>query len=568
MKNLELFLNAPKKSDIYGFLNVSDDEIKILQNMLIKYLDGEEDLRVKKIIGDVFEKEGVKAFRYIRLIKNLINEGWVVFSGIGGIKNSELTSLELYNSNVSLSLAFFKLLENGKLDLITLENRAYNDTLEYLQDQFLRIELYEQLSSIKQNYSKDSANIKRLQSKLRVIENSIKERLKKTNIELPVKKFIEDYELNEKEEILFLALLKEEYTSGNENARELNYLLNLISFDEIERIKNRNLLDDNSKLIGEGIFEYDELFGGFGGYTKIFFLNEDILNDLIYPKRKHKIDHIVKESIFDLIEPEKSLEDIVLPPKTKEMLEVLLKQIDKTVLKRLKEWGIKADSDLEAKIIFYGPPGTGKSVSANAIAKELNKPLLSLDSSKILSMYVGESEKNVRRIFDEYREISEKLKTKPILLLNEADQFLSSRTSNALNSADKMHNQMQNIFLDQLEKFDGVLIATTNLLENIDKAFSRRFEYKIFFDKPSKRERIKLWQLKLPKNAEFEKDFDIKKLSEYELTGAQIEVIIKKTALKTALRKKPVFRTEDFVEEIKKEKKEAFDTDKELGFLK
>ena len=73
------------------------------------------------------------------------------------------------------------------------------------------------------------------------------------------------------------------------------------------------------------------------------------------------------------------------------------------------------------------------------------------------------------------------------MLLNEADQFLSSRASGGMSSSDKMHNQMQNIFLEQIERFDGILIATTNLLENLDKAFSRRFNYKIEFIKPNKR---------------------------------------------------------------------------------
>jgi SpoVK/Ycf46/Vps4 family AAA+-type ATPase len=374
-------------------------------------------------------------------------------------------------------------------------------------------------------------------------------------------------DFNEKEEIIFLALLKEEYTGGSENARELNRLLDLISMDEIERIKNRSLLDENSKLVSEGIIDYDELFGAFGGYTKIYFINEEILNDLIHPRRKHKLEHLVRGSIFELVEPKGGLDEVVLPKKTKEMLERVLKQIDKRVMNLLKKWGIKQSVDLDAKIIFYGYPGTGKTLTAHAIAKELNKPVLSLDSSKILSMYVGESEKNVRRLFEEYYEISEKLKTKPVLLLNEADQFLSTRTTASFSSADKMHNQMQNIFLEQIEKFEGILIATTNLLETIDSAFSRRFDYKIKFEKPNFKERIKLWEKKLPKNADFEDGFDIKTLAKYELTGAQIELVVKNTALKVAMRRKPVFKTKDFIEEIEREKKNAFDSEKEVGFM-
>lgn len=560
VKNIKLFLQDPKKSPIYNNLNVNENELKILKRLLEEYIDGNEDVKVRKLLKEVFNKKGLDAIEYVEYIKNLIDEGWVVISSFS-YKSDDLTTLEILNSSVSLSIAFLKLIEKGNLDLVIPENKPYNDHLEYLQDQFLRIELYEKLSNIRTKQTS-----KRIKSKIKLIENIIKERIKKTKIELPVQNFIEENEFNEKEELLFLALLKEEYTSSNENAREQHYLLNLISNDEIEKIKNRNLLDDNSKLINEGIFEYDELFNGIGGYSKIFFINEDILKELIHPKRKHQLEHIVKETIFDYIEPNKSLEDVVLPSKTKELIKRVLKQVDKRVLKLLKEWGIKSNEDINSKILFYGHPGTGKTLTAIAIANELNRPILSLDSSKVLSMYVGESEKNVRKIFDDYYYICDKLKTKPVLLLNEADQFLSTRTTSTFSSADKMHNQMQNIFLEQIEKFDGILIATTNLLETFDKAFSRRFDYKIFFDKPSIKERKKLWQMKLPNNALYE-EFDLNELIKYELTGAQIEVVIKNTALKVAMKKNPVFTNKDFIEEIKKELNSGFDNEKELGFI-
>ncbi len=562
MEHIIEFLENPKKSRLYKVLNLKDEELEILKFMLNAYINSEENILVRDLLG-LFEKEPIKSLKYIDYIKNLLNEGWIVLGSFTKLKSNDLTILELFNSDVSLSVSFLKLLEKGEIDLVIPKATPYKDHLEFLQDQFLRVEIYEQLLALKQNSS--FANLKRLQSKLNVIESTIKERIKKTKIDLEVLNIIEEYDLDEKEEIIFLALLKEEYTGSNENVRELNYLLDLVSVDEVDRIKNRTLLDDNSKLIKEGILEYDELFGAFGGYTKLFFITEDILNNLMHP-RKHKIEHIVKESMFELIKPEVSLKDVVLPKTTKSMINTILKQVDKRVLKLLKEWGIKNSSDIEAKIIFYGYPGTGKTMSAYAIANELKKPLLSLDSSKILSMYVGESEKNVRRIFDEYYEIADKLKTKPILLFNEADQFLSTRTTSSLSSADKMHNQMQNIFLEQVEKFDGILIATTNLLETIDTAFSRRFEYKVEFKKPTFKERKKIWELKLPKNATFEDEFDVNKLAKYDLTGAQIEVIVKKTALNVALRKEPIFKTEDFIIEIEKEKRSAFDYEKEVGF--
>jgi len=565
IKNIKQFLKAPKKTNIYQILNTGKEETQILQYMLEEYIEGKEDLKVKNIIEEIFNVNGFDALDYIKNIVNLMDEGWIVHSSFGA-KTNDLTFLELFNSSVSLSISFLKLVEKGSLEFIIPEKKPYVDHLEYLQDQFLRIEIYAEIANLRNNF-KAKSSIKRLQSKLNLIENSIKEKLKLTKIELPVFNFIKENDLNEKEEIIFLSLLKEEYTSSNENSREMNYLLNLISADEIERIKNRNLLDDNSKLVSEEILDYDELIGAFGGYSKIYFINEEILNELIHPRKKHKMEHLVKDSIFELIESDVSLKDVVLPKKTLEQIEIILKQNNKKVLNLLKKWGIKEDNEISTKIIFYGPPGTGKTLTAKIIANELNKPILSLDASKILSMYVGESEKNVRRMFDEYIEIAEKLKTKPVLLLNEADQFLSTRTSSSFSSADKMHNQMQNIFLEQFEKFEGILIATTNLLETLDNAFSRRFDRKIKFEKPSFNERLKLWKLKLPNRAEYEEDFDVKELAKYELSGAEIELIIKNTALKVALRKKHIFKIVDFAEEIKKEKKSSFDSEKELGFL-
>ena len=182
-------------------------------------------------------------------------------------------------------------------------------------------------------------------------------------------------------------------------------------------------------------------------------------------------------------------------------------------------------------------------------------------------MYVGESEKNVRKIFDTYKELSKKTKSEPMLLLNEADQFLSSRSVSGGSSADKMHNQMQNIFLEQIENFSGVLVAATNLLETIDPAFSRRFEYKIAFEKPNFKQRVLLWQKMLPKKAKYEKGFEIEKLARHPLTGGQIKIVIKNCALKVAVKEEPVFTIGDFESTIKRELSGSFADEKQMGFV-
>lgn len=126
---------------------------------------------------------------------------------------------------------------------------------------------------------------------------------------------------------------------------------------------------------------------------------------------------------------------------------------------------------------------------------------------------------------------------------------------------------MQNIFLEQIENFRGMLIATTNLLENIDKAFSRRFNYKIEFKKPNENQRLKLWNLMLPKDAPYDKKFDVKELSKYVLTGGQINLIVKNTAYKVAVDDKPIFSLKSFTDEIKREKDANFDSEKSMGFI-
>jgi SpoVK/Ycf46/Vps4 family AAA+-type ATPase len=414
----------------------------------------------------------------------------------------------------------------------------------------------------------------RLKSRIEMIEARIDERLRVSDEEFYVETLFKMHDLNPKERIIFLALLKEEYSGDYDSLRDLNTLMDLVSFDNYEKIQNRALLEDGSKLLESGLIDYDEMITAFGGIGRSFYIVEEELHKIIHPnktkKRKTiKLGSIIEEQdIFELLTPTTTLEDVVLDSKTEEIMKLLLQRMDKSVSHLLKQWGIiDKKRALEARILFHGHPGTGKTMTALSLAKSLKKEVLSFDCSKILSMYVGESEKNVRKIFDTYKELAHKTKSEPILLLDEADQFLGSRSSSVIGSADRSHNQMQNIFLEQIEKFEGILIATTNLLDSLDKAFSRRFDYKIEFKKPNKSQRILLWQKYLPKNATFEKKFSIDTLCELPLTGGQIKLIIKNTALKVATKEDPVFCVEDFQESANRELKSTFGESPNVGFV-
>ena len=564
-----------EKTNFFNQLKCSVEEAKILQYLSKEYMNGRDVLSVIDILGQFYSIEKYEHLEKLNIIKSLLEFGWIVQIAFDQVKLNEASKFELINTSVCLSSSYLKMLESGSSEFVLPEIKDYSDHLEYLQDQFLKIDITQQLNSVKRNFDINSPSSSRLKNKLLLVENRIKDRINATTNKIVLEEFFKEHNLDEQEKILFLALLKEEYSGGDGTLREMNYLLELVSNDDYEKIKYRSLLEESSTLVSKNLIDYDEVLTPFGGINRNFYIPDEILYKISHPNKKGsqvskiKLETIIKEQeIFELSTTTKNLDDVVLNPKTKETLNNLLKQVDKSVINRLKTWGIKDKKrGIEAKIIFYGHAGTGKTITALALAKSLKKEVLSFDCSKILSMYIGESEKNVRNIFDKYKEIKEQTKSEPVLLLNEADQFLSSRSSGAGSSADKMHNQMQNIFLEQIEKFDGILIATTNLLENLDKAFSRRFNYKIEFVKPNKEQRVELWKKLIPQTLPLEKDFDFEKIAQHELTGGQIELVIKNTAYKLAISENAIFTLKDFEEQITKEKKGQFDSDIKVGFF-
>ncbi|EAI0652738.1 ATP-binding protein [Campylobacter coli] len=561
LKNIE-------ESQIYKELKCSKNEALILRELCKNYVISISSVNTFTLLTGIFGSEKYLYLDALEDLKRLIERGFInqnsgFFKNIESNKSQKLT-LSLLQSELSLSEYFLEFLE-AKPCLNLDKKEAYGEYLEYLKDEFMRVELYERLSFIRSSTYSDE-----VKAQIKLYEKHIKERLKKSKFYNILADIFKEYNLESKEQIIFLALLKEEYTLSNENSvsREMNSLLSLVSENDLEKHKNKSLLQENAPLLN--LIEYDEYLNTFGDISKSFFITDEILQRIINfePKqnKKIKIENVLKEQdIFELIEPSIDINDIIMPQNTKELLENILKQQDKKVLERLNSWGIKSNKNIEAKIIFYGPAGTGKTMSALAMAKSMKKTVLSFDCSKILSKWVGESEQNVRKIFDTYKNIVQTCKQSPILLLNEADQFLSTRVESSSGS-DKMHNQMQNIFLEQIERFNGVIIATTNFLESLDSAFSRRFDYKIEFKKPDFKDRLKMWEKFLPRKASFEKAFDVNILANYELSGAQILMVVKNTALKVAVTEDGVFKMQDFVESIQKELNSSFDKSKIVGF--
>lgn len=194
----------------------------------------------------------------------------------------------------------------------------------------------------------------------------------------------------------------------------------------------------------------------------------------------------------------------------------------RSIQSRLKEKGMRTGFTC----MFYGTPGTGKTETALQLARATGRDIMQVNISEIRSMWVGESEKNIQALFDDYRQQVKARKRCPILLFNEADAVFNQRNENSKRSVDKMENSIQNIILQEMEKLDGILIATTNLQGNLDKAFERRFLYKVEFSRPSLEARTNIWRTLMPS---LDESTAQQLARDYDLSGGQIENVARKS---------------------------------------
>ena len=192
---------------------------------------------------------------------------------------------------------------------------------------------------------------------------------------------------------------------------------------------------------------------------------------------------------------------------------------------RLKEEGMRTGF----ACIFYGEPGTGKTETVLQLAKKTGRDIMQIDIARMRDKWVGETEKNIKKVFDRYRKMCHLMKTKPILFFNEADAIFGKRMETAESSVDKMNNAMQNIILQEMENLDGILIATTNLTGSLDPAFERRFLFKIEFKNPTNEVRSKIWKSMLGVYISEKDAMELAK--KYNFSGGEIENIARKRSI-------------------------------------
>ena len=198
------------------------------------------------------------------------------------------------------------------------------------------------------------------------------------------------------------------------------------------------------------------------------------------------------------------------------------------VTERLSENGMRKGF----ACLFYGSPGTGKTETVNQLARLTGRDVMVVDVTQIKSCWVGESEQNIKGLFDRYRALVKKNEVAPILLFNEADAVLGIRQEGAQRAVDKMENSIQNIILQEMETLEGIMIATTNLTCNLDKAFERRFIYKIEFERPTLEAKTQIWKSMIPSLSD---EFAVSLAKDYDLSGGQIENVSRKRTVEQIL---------------------------------
>ena len=208
------------------------------------------------------------------------------------------------------------------------------------------------------------------------------------------------------------------------------------------------------------------------------------------------------------------------------------------IVKRMKKSGFRQGF----ACLFYGAAGTGKTETVYQLARHTGRDIMLVDVPQIKSKWVGDSEKNIKAVFNRYRDAVKRCKQAPILLFNEADAIFGMRKNGAQNAVDKMENTIQNIILQEMEQLEGILIATTNLECNLDSAFERRFLYKLRFERPDAEIRAKIWKSMIKG---LRKNDALTLAEHFDLSGGQIENVARKHTINDILfgRKKKLVET-------------------------
>jgi SpoVK/Ycf46/Vps4 family AAA+-type ATPase len=240
---------------------------------------------------------------------------------------------------------------------------------------------------------------------------------------------------------------------------------------------------------------------------------------------------IANRRAVESVTPRRSFEEVILPPATRRALDGALAQVTQHDL-IFNQWGLgeRHPSGVALAFNFAGPPGTGKTICAEAIAHALGRRLLLVRYAELESLWAGETPKNVAAVFRRARE------ERAVLLFDEADALATRRSTSVQHGYERELNATVSVLLQELERYDGVVIFATNLAANFDPAFERRIRTHVLFEMPGEDEREQIWRVQLhPLRTPLAEDVDFRGLArQYEVSGGDIRNAVLKAALAAA----------------------------------
>lgn len=240
-------------------------------------------------------------------------------------------------------------------------------------------------------------------------------------------------------------------------------------------------------------------------------------------------------------------DDLVLDPAAREEVDDLLAWVRHEEL-LMRGWRLERRLKAGYRSLFYGPPGTGKTLTASLLGQATQRPVYRIDLSKVVSKYVGETEKNLASLFDHAQHQAW------ILFFDEADSLFGKRTESR-NANDRAANQQVSYLLQRIEDFPGLVILATNLRSHLDDAFARRFQSTIHFPMPDETQRLRLWRDNFEdKPYALASDVDLKRLArDHELSGGSIVNVLRYACLKAVVRERQEIRAADLLQGVRRE---------------
>ena len=383
----------------------------------------------------------------------------------------------------------------------------------------------------------------------------IMEKLEKANKHIPEVELISKLIPHEFERALFYSIAKDMI---NDDTTSLTYEVKSIYPRQQRRTTLNDFKDKNNSLQKQGLVEIERKSSLFGEETNLI-LTDKAKETLLGEEASLYINEV---SDKQLLPCDKIIEkELFFSDKLDEQLSLLRNSLDKDYYEGLRARLEENNLPKGIAVLLYGEPGTGKTESVMQIAKATGRAIMHVDISTTKTCWFGESEKLIKKVFTDYRRLCEKSKVKPILLFNEADAVFSKRKDVNSGSVAQTENAIQNIILEEMENLDGILIATTNLADNLDGAFERRFLFKIRFDKPTVEAKRNIWMSKLP-SLSVEDAHTL--ASSYEFSGGQIDNIVRKALMQEVIKgEKPTLNS---LVTMCSEEKISKNTARKIGF--